>query len=254
VMWEIPSLIMSAGSGPEPGMQKASSFSLLFLMLLLAACGSPSENVSPVVDEPLLLPLPTPTSTMISPVNVEPTTCLDRAVFGNPADSPYILPYPVGRQYKVSLKYCQRNSSHSDQLSYDFAMALGDEVTAARSGRVVKLDEHFTDDGTDSGAMDYNFIMILHEDGTVAFYAHLMQDSILVEIGEWVEAGQPIARVGFSGMPRGVPPCLHFGVYAFWPPEEGQDVAVNFKNAGGELDACNGLTIHRSYEALPWEP
>jgi hypothetical protein len=43
-------------------------------------------------------------------------------------------------------------------------------------------------------------------------------------------------------------------VYAFWPPEEGQDVAVNFKNAGGELDACNGLTIHRSYEALPWEP
>jgi murein DD-endopeptidase MepM/ murein hydrolase activator NlpD len=222
------------------------------LLLLLTAC------LSPIGDESLSTPLPTPSPTATrkkTPVpGVRPANCLERAVFGDPADSPYILPYPVGKRYEVSLKYCQRNSSHSNQLSYDFAIPLGDEVTAARSGRVMELDDQFADDGTDSGPQEYNYILILHDDGTVAFYAHLMQVSILVEVGDWVEAGQAIARVGFSGMPMDTPPCLHFGVYAGWPPVEGEDVPVNFRNADGVLDARNGLTISRSYEAMPWTP
>jgi murein DD-endopeptidase MepM/ murein hydrolase activator NlpD len=228
---------------------------LSFLLpLLLVACLSPLGGTPTVEAGVTPTPSPLPTLTPTRRVVTPPATCFDRAVFGDPADSPYILPYPVGLAYEVNQKYCQHDSSHSNQLSYDFAMALGDVVTAARSGRVMELVDSFADDGTDSGAMEYNYVLILHEDGTVAFYAHLMQDSVVVEVGDQVEAGQPIARVGFSGMPADVPPCLHFGVYAYFPPVEGHDVPVNFRNTAGRLDARNGLTLYVEYEALPWTP
>ena len=179
------------------------------------------------------------------------TACIQRAHFGDPADSPYILPYPEGKRYKVGQGYCRLGGTHSNQLAYDFDMGLGDEVIAARAGQVVGLDEHFADDGTASGSQEFNYIFILHEDGTLGFYAHLMQDSVLVEVGNQVEAGKVIARVGFSGMPRNVVPCLHFGVYTSWPPVEGKDVAVNFRNADGSLDTRNGLYNGSWYKALP---
>jgi murein DD-endopeptidase MepM/ murein hydrolase activator NlpD len=179
-------------------------------------------------------------------------TCLDRAIFGNPAESSYLLPYPVGKRYMVDQNYCQPGSSHSNQLAYDFAMELGDEVTAARAGRVAEVVESYADDDTNSS--HFNYIFIIHEDGTVAFYAHLMQDGILVAANEMVEPGQVIARVGHSAMPANYKSVLHFGVYASWPPTEGYDKPVNFRNAGGVLDSHNGLARRSYYEALPWSP
>ncbi|MGW8319560.1 MAG: M23 family metallopeptidase [Candidatus Promineifilaceae bacterium] len=180
----------------------------------------------------------------------EPLPCLKRAVFGDPAESPYLLPYPTGRVYWLNQSYCHANGGHKDQMAYDFLLAVGDAVTAARAGTVKEVKNDLPDDGKEPDAGQHNHIMIQHEDGTVAFYAHLMQGSISAKVGDWVDAGQSIAKSGNSGNTMGTP-HLHFGVYDSWPPVEGFDVAVNFRNAGGELDDRGGLIAGNGYKAMP---
>lgn len=174
-----------------------------------------------------------------------------RASFGDPAVSPYVLPYPVGQSYRVIQGYCDPAGGHVGQLAYDFGMPIGDDVTAARGGIVLELRE----DTPDISSWDYynqhNYLLIRHEDGTVAFYAHLKQNSIKMEFGQNVEIGQRVAKSGNSGMTGGKP-HLHFGIYWSYLLTEGDDMAVNFRNAGGQLDSRGGLMKWKYYEALPY--
>lgn len=227
---------------------KQKSFAIPLIIIFLTGCLPQTGEMTPAESTP------TPTKTSIPWPTTTPvrSACLNRATFGDPADSLYILPYPVGITYRIDQSYCTVRGSHSDQLAYDFAMDLGDDVTAARSGLVVEVVESYADNDTVSS--HFNYVFIQHEDSTVAFYAHLMQDGVFVEVGDTVEAGQVIARVGHSAMPAYYRSVLHFGVYASWPPIEGRDIPVNFRNADGALDSRDGLAAGRSYEALPWIP
>jgi murein DD-endopeptidase MepM/ murein hydrolase activator NlpD len=171
-------------------------------------------------------------------------------VFGQPAESPYLLPYRPGEFYQVTQSCCFQSGGHRDQLAYDFAIPVGRDVLAARAGEVMEVRESSPDDGRGSGR--HNYVFIRHDDGTVAFYAHLEQDGVLVEPGDAVAAGQVIALSGNSGLTGS--PHLHFGVYRWWPPQEGFGVAVNFRNALGRLDPRDGLLMGAVYEALPLEP
>jgi len=175
------------------------------------------------------------------------SSCLDRAQFGDPANSLYILPFPVGERFRCSQDYCYPNGGHRNQLSYDFDMDIGEVITAARRGIVLATVDHFPDTGQGEG--NHNYINILHPDGTLAFYAHLRQNGLLVALNEEVGQGQPIAYSGNSGLTGG--PHLHFGVYQYYPPQEGDDVPVNFRNADGPLDERGGLIMGQWYEALP---
>ncbi|MGD8792248.1 MAG: M23 family metallopeptidase [Anaerolineae bacterium] len=174
---------------------------------------------------PTVAPTPTPTVYPLSP-----RSCIDRAVFGERAASAYVLPYPVGESYMVLQSVCSDPGSHRNQLAYDFEMPIGADVTAARGGVVMLAWDNTPDIGTKQYQGQANYIYIRHEDGTVAFYAHLKQDSVTVGRGDQVKMGQRIAASGNSGY-TGEIPHLHFGVYAWWPPEEGYDVPVNFRNA-----------------------
>ena len=53
-----------------------------------------------------------------------------------------------------------------------------------------------------------NFIRILHDDGTMALYAHLRSEGALVRVGQRVRAGQQIGLSGNTGFTTG--PHLHF--------------------------------------------
>ena len=55
------------------------------------------------------------------------TACFDRAVFGDPSESEYVLPYPVGEQYEIIQSYCYQENSHYNSLAYDFLMPLGSD-------------------------------------------------------------------------------------------------------------------------------
>ena len=181
----------------------------------------------------------------------KPLPCMERAVFGDPSESTYILPYPVGDSYRLMQGYCYQHGGHRNKLAYDFETPVGIQVIAARSGIVMKIREDLPDDGNRPEPGQHNHVLIKHDDGTVAFYAHLKQNSILCEVGDQVYQGQPIAASGNSGNTQGLP-HLHFGVYQGWPARESFDVPVNFKNAEGTHDERRGLRPGGYFKALQY--
>ena len=92
----------------------------------------------------------------------------------------------------------QRRRSHV-HLGLDIRGKAGEEVLAARSGRVVFV-------GTQSGYG--RTVVIDHGDGDQTLYAHNSENQVAV--GDWVERGDPIARVGSSG--NATTPHVHFEV------------------------------------------
>lgn len=73
-------------------------------------------------------------------------------------------------------------------------------VKAAASGTVVQIAFNNFDRNTEWGTgLPANLVQIRHEDGTYAFYYHLMKKSVTVKLGEYVLQGQTIGYVGSSG-------------------------------------------------------
>ena len=175
-----------------------------------------------------------------------PAACMAEADFGEPVDSPFVLPYPVGDTYVIYQTYC---TGLSHWFGYDFNMPIGSPLVAARDGRVLAARGDLPDNGimidpsTDGAG---NFVDIEHDDGTIAHYAHCQQGSIQVRIGQNVEAGQPIARSGYSG--NADYPHLHFDAFT----RDGQLLPINFRNAAGRLDPRDGLLQAEKYRALPY--
>jgi murein DD-endopeptidase MepM/ murein hydrolase activator NlpD len=188
-----------------------------------------------------------------SPTAPAPTgpRCLDRAVFEPAASSPFTLPFRIGEGYEVSQSYCFPDGGHRNQLAYDFAMPIGVVIVAARAGVVREIRQDLPDDGEAPNSGIHNHVLIEHADGTVAFYAHLRQNSVVVAVDQGVRRGELLALSGNSGR-TGNFPHLHFGVYQAWPPVEGHDVPVNFRNTDGPLDARGGLIRGETYTALPY--
>jgi hypothetical protein len=181
-------------------------------------------------------------------IRLEDCPCLERAVFGDPDSSDYVLPFPVGASYPVYQSYCDPTSGHRCQLAYDFTVPIGDPVVAARGGVVREVREDSPDDG--QGVGEHNKVFIEHEDGTTAFYAHLMQFSVIPEPGDTLEVGEQFALSGNSGYSD--EPHLHFGVYEEYPAVEGDDLPVNFLNAAGPLDSRGGLIRGETYTATAY--
>lgn len=81
----------------------------------------------------------------------------------------------------------------------DIAAPRGTPIRAARDGRVVRA-------GWYGG---YGLVVVLdHGDGMETWYGHA--SAVLVRVGQWVERGQAIARVGCTGACTG--PHVHFEV------------------------------------------
>ena len=102
--------------------------------------------------------------------------CKDADYIKN-SDSPYVLPWEIGKTYRIGQGNCT-NGSHSIgqfQFAYDVDMPIGTKIVAIRSGVVVKVLESFEDLETGIvGEIDEaNVIHIMHDDGTEAQYVHL---------------------------------------------------------------------------------
>jgi len=157
-----------------------------------------------------------------------------------------ILPNPVGVDFTplpnsnvlfctnpflgLNFPNCYSGHTGSDLLLVGgfAAMNAGSiEVTAAASGYVVGIEKdrydrcHFVPappdapnkqfvvcPGAPAGELLANYVAVLQDDGLVAYYFHLQQGSIPVQLSQRVSCGQLLGRVGSSGVSS--TPHLHF--------------------------------------------
>lgn len=127
----------------------------------------------------------------------------------------YRLPFQEGHAYTVTQAYGGRLATHNkpeNLYAVDFAMPRGTPVLAARAGVVIDVTLSHDEGGYDIRYRSRaNVIAVVHDDGTVAEYAHLSPGESPVELGQRVEAGDLLGYSGNTGYSSG--PHLHFVVY-----------------------------------------
>jgi murein DD-endopeptidase MepM/ murein hydrolase activator NlpD len=146
---------------------------------------------------------------------------------------PYRAPFALGATFTVSQAYptAVTHVTPDSRYAVDIALPDGTPVYAARGGLVIDVRHDSFLGAIDPALLDRaNEVEILHEDGTIAVYAHLHWDSIRVHIGQHVVRGEYIANSGNTGFTSG--PHLHFAV---WRNAAGTDIAVpvQFSGPGG---------------------
>ena len=159
--------------------------------------------------------------------------------------SPYVLPYPAGTSYLVNQANCTSGGHKGPyRFGYDFSMAVGTPVTAAREGVVTEVWSSFQNGDVEPG--HENLIKVRHVDGTFATYAHLSPEGVLVKVGNRVRAGDPLGLSGNTGKTGGLP-HLHFQVTPCpWAVKCGT-LPVTFRNTDPNP---SGLETKRRYRAL----
>lgn len=130
-----------------------------------------------------------------------------------PLDHEYRLPFEYGR-VRVDQGFGGR-FSHDDvqnRHAVDFAVPEGTPVLAAREGIVLQVESDFAGTGLDRERYGgrANYVRILHADGSMALYAHLKPEGVLVRVGQRVRQGQQVALSGNTGFSTA--PHLHFVV------------------------------------------
>lgn len=112
--------------------------------------------------------------------------------------------------------YTGNKTSHS---GLDIAPLSGDygtvNVIAAKSGTVIKVNNDPTCESNGlnescNGSGYGNYVEIEHQDGNTTLYGHMHKNTITVSVGDIVDQGQVIGKVGSSGRSTGM--HLHFEV------------------------------------------
>ncbi len=122
----------------------------------------------------------------------------------------YQLPFEKGKSYLMVQDYYTKYT-HSNRAALDFQMKKGTPVMAARSGIVMQTKDTGKKGGYNRKYREHaNYVLIRHDDNTVAGYWHLQFKGVKVQPGDTVQAGSLIGYSGKTGM--ALTPHLHFFV------------------------------------------
>ena len=113
-----------------------------------------------------------------------------------------IFCWPVVNLYTVTSPYGHRSLGYHRGIDISGANASGSLVVAGASGTV-------TEAGWSTGGYG-NYVIINHGNGVETLYAHMLDNSLMVSAGDFVQKGQTIGRVGNTGYSFGA--HLHFEV------------------------------------------
>ncbi|MGA8942210.1 MAG: peptidoglycan DD-metalloendopeptidase family protein, partial [Thermoactinomyces sp.] len=104
--------------------------------------------------------------------------------------SPFGMRYhPIHREYRM-------------HEGIDIAAKMGTPIIAAASGKVI----------VSRPSIGYGYIVVIyHGNGISTLYAHMYAQTVKVDVGQQVSAGDVIAAVGSNGFSTG--PHLHFEVH-----------------------------------------
>ncbi|MBX9754840.1 MAG: M23 family metallopeptidase, partial [Pseudomonadaceae bacterium] len=135
-----------------------------------------------------------------------------RTALGDPRLQPELYNYPLpwsGGPFRLTQGANGRYSHFTPKGRYamDIAMPEGTPILSARAGMVVSVENNQSGRGNNPSG---NFVRILHDDGTMGVYLHLMRGSVTAQAGQRVEVGSLIARSGNTGNSTGA--HLHFVV------------------------------------------
>lgn len=132
-----------------------------------------------------------------------------------PRDHDYRLPFeygPVRVDQGPGGDYSHRDPQNLHAI--DFALPEGTPIVAVREGVVMQVEADFDRAGLilEKYGGRANFIRIVHDDGSMALYAHLQPEGVQVRVGQRVRAGQRIGLSGNTGFSTA--PHLHFVLQA----------------------------------------
>lgn len=127
----------------------------------------------------------------------------------------YRVPWMDGRTFVIGQAPGGRLSTHLQPYSreaIDVTMPEGTPIVAARGGVVFTAISEHDNKGAleDSMRNKANVVRVLHDDGTIGNYVHLMHDGVAVQAGEVVQAGKLLGYAGSTGYSAG--PHLHFAI------------------------------------------
>ncbi len=110
----------------------------------------------------------------------------------------------VTRGYFIKPVPCPLSQGKHDNYAIDMSChTSGTPIKAAASGTVIRASNGWT------GGYG-NLVVIQHANGMITFYAHMLNGSMKVSVGQHVTQGQVIGLVGSTGRSTG--PHLHFEV------------------------------------------
>jgi murein DD-endopeptidase MepM/ murein hydrolase activator NlpD len=192
------------------------------LRLVLAG----SENVATEPSFPIFMVIPARTHRTVARITAADRSkswryqYQSRRSFGSFEARPdpaamYRVPWMDGRTFIIGQAPGGKLSTHLQPYSreaIDVTMPEGTPIVAARGGVVFSAISEHANKGAlqESMRTKANLVRVMHDDGTIGNYVHLMHEGVAVQAGEVVKAGKLLGYAGSTGFSAG--PHLHFAI------------------------------------------